>query len=67
MKLVPVQLRKGQGVVCSECGKMSNAVKADLDAAPFTFLCALCEEDVQEPVGNTPKWRANERRILRNL
>lgn len=47
---------------------MTNEVKADIDGPAFTFVCSLCEEDAQpEPTGDTPKWRRNERRILRGL
>jgi hypothetical protein len=59
MEITP-PLRKDQKVQCSVCNRMSNDVKADVDAPPFTFVCVDCEDP-------SPKWRGNEARVLRNL
>lgn len=70
MKLIAIYppLRKGQRVQCSECGRMTHEVKADIDGPAFSFVCSLCEEDAQpEPTGDTPSWRRNEARVLRRL
>lgn len=65
MRLTPVAPQRHdpqQRLQCARCAKLQRiaSVRADLDAAPFTYVCADCDPLVALDIARTAFVRAEE-------